>query len=123
MQDILKEKTVDALWLVIPLKFIVKLSPLHVVFFHKGFHVNLVFFLYFIFFITPLIITSGIKVEKSKPWGQDPPLPKQNPFFFATFFFTKVTPQAFGSDISPKPNSGHKNQQEMKLCGTSKLIS
>ena len=43
---------------VIPLKFIVKLSPLLVVFSHKGFHINLVFFsLFSYFFIVSLIIT------------------------------------------------------------------
>ena len=34
---------------VIPLRFIVKLSPLPVVFFRKGFHINLVFFFIFVF--------------------------------------------------------------------------
>ena len=36
-------------YFVIPLKLIVKLSPLPVIFSHKGFHVNIVFFLYFVF--------------------------------------------------------------------------
>ena len=34
---------------VISLRFMVKLSPLRVVFSSKGFHVNLVFFFYFVF--------------------------------------------------------------------------
>ena len=45
---------------VIPLKFIKKLSPLPVVFPHKDFHVNLVFFFILYFFIVSLIITRNI---------------------------------------------------------------
>ena len=37
------------LYFVIPFRFIMKLSPLPVVFSRKGFHINLVFFLCFIF--------------------------------------------------------------------------
>ena len=45
-------------------------------------------------------------------WATGLGLPQQIHFFFSQFFlFTKVTPWAFGSGISPKPNSGHKNQQ------------
>ena len=36
-------------YFVIPFKLIVKLSPIPVVFSYQGFHVSLVFFLYFVF--------------------------------------------------------------------------
>ena len=47
---------INTLWLipylsyfVIPLRFLVKLSPLPVVFFRKSFHVNMMFFFIFVF--------------------------------------------------------------------------
>ena len=44
----------------------------------------------------------------------DPFVTTTNPYFFLNFFFTKVTPLTFGSDINPKLSSGHNSTSALQ---------
>ena len=46
---------------------------------------------------------------ENKPYWPSPYATTTNPFFSQIYLFTKFTTQALGSNISPKPNSGHKS--------------